>query len=209
MSALSGLSFLPVAPWPVLALFAVVALALVWWPAGPRERAESKVARGRRTALVVLLLVAALRPAVPGNDVRVDASAVDVYFVVDTTSSVMARDYGDRAAALIKVAIASSGDDPNALNNIAWIRATHADASHRDGTQALRLAEQARDAASEPNHVLFSTLAAAFAENGRFAEAVGSAQRAIELAQGVSDEEAVRRYEAQLAGYRRNQPFHQ
>jgi Ca-activated chloride channel family protein len=39
--------------------------------------------------------VAALRPAVPGNDVRVDASAVDVYFVVDTTSSVMARDYSD------------------------------------------------------------------------------------------------------------------
>jgi Ca-activated chloride channel homolog len=95
MSAVSGLSFLPVAPWPVLALFAVVALALVWWPAGPRERAESKVARGRRTAMVVLLLVAALRPAVPGHDVRVDASAVDVYFVVDTTSSVMARDYAE------------------------------------------------------------------------------------------------------------------
>ena len=45
--------------------------------------------------MVVLLLVAALRPAIPGNDVRVDASAVDVYLVVDTTSSVMARDYGD------------------------------------------------------------------------------------------------------------------
>ncbi len=95
MSALSGLSFLPVAPWPLLALFAAVALALVWWPAGPRERSESAVARGRRTAIVVLLLVAAIRPAVPGNDVRVDASALDVYLVVDTTSSVMARDYGD------------------------------------------------------------------------------------------------------------------
>ena len=45
--------------------------------------------------MVVLLLVAALRPAIPGNDVRVDASAVDVYLVVDTTSSVMARDYAD------------------------------------------------------------------------------------------------------------------
>jgi Ca-activated chloride channel family protein len=94
MSALSGLSFLPVAPWPLLAVLAALALALVWWPAGPRERSESLVTRGRRTAMVVLLLVAALRPAVPGNDVRVDASAVDVYLVVDTTSSVMARDYG-------------------------------------------------------------------------------------------------------------------
>ena len=97
MNVLSGLSFLPVAPWPVLFVLVAVALALVWWPAGPRERAESGVARGRRTAMVLLLLVAALRPAVPGSDVRVDASAVDVYLVVDTTSSVMARDYGTDA----------------------------------------------------------------------------------------------------------------
>ena len=97
MNVLSGLSFLPVAPWPVLFILVAVALALVWWPAGPRERAESGVARGRRTAMVLLLLVAALRPAVPGSDVRVDASAVDVYLVVDTTSSVMARDYGTDA----------------------------------------------------------------------------------------------------------------
>ena len=43
--------------------------------------------------MIALLLLAALRPALPGNDIRVDASALDVYFVVDTTSSVMARDY--------------------------------------------------------------------------------------------------------------------
>ncbi len=95
MNTLSSLSFLPVAPLPVLVLLAALGVALVWWPAGPRERSESGVARGRRTAMVLLLLVAALRPAIPGTDVRVDASAVDVYFVVDTTSSVMARDYAD------------------------------------------------------------------------------------------------------------------
>jgi Ca-activated chloride channel family protein len=97
MNVVSGLSFLPIAPWPVLFVLVGTALVLVWWPAGPRERSESPVARGRRTAIVLLLLVAALRPAVPGSDVRVDASAVDVYLVVDTTSSVMARDYGTDA----------------------------------------------------------------------------------------------------------------
>ena len=95
MNAFSGLSFLPVAPLPLLLVVAALGMALIWWPAGPRERSEPAVARGRRTAMVVLLLVAALRPAIPGNDVRVDASAVDVYLVVDTTSSVMARDYAD------------------------------------------------------------------------------------------------------------------
>jgi Ca-activated chloride channel family protein len=95
MNVLSGLSFLPVAPWPLLVFLVVVGLALIWWPAGPRERSEPQAARGRRTAMVAVLLLAALRPAVPGTDVRVDASAVDVYLVVDTTSSVMARDYGE------------------------------------------------------------------------------------------------------------------
>jgi Ca-activated chloride channel family protein len=95
MNVLSGLSFLPVVPLPLLVVVAVVGLALIWWPAASREQSESWVARGRRTAMVALLLFAALRPAIPGNDVRVDASAVDVYLVVDTTSSVMARDYAD------------------------------------------------------------------------------------------------------------------
>ena len=95
MNAFSGLSFLPAAPLPLLLVVAAPGMALIWWPAGPRERSEPAVARGRRTAMVVLLLVAALRPPIPGNDVRVDASAVDVYLVVDTTSSVMARDYAD------------------------------------------------------------------------------------------------------------------
>ncbi len=90
---LTGISFLPVAPWALLLLLAAVGLVLVWWPAGRRERTETLVTRVRRTAMVALVLLAALRPALPGTDIRVDASALDVYFVVDTTSSIMARDY--------------------------------------------------------------------------------------------------------------------
>ena len=72
--------------------------------------------------------------------------------------------------------------DLDALNNIAWIRATHVDPVHRNGAEAVVLAEQARDAPHDPNHVLFSTLAAAYAEVGRFDDAVRAAERAIELA---------------------------
>lgn len=92
-NAVLGVSFLPVAPWPLLFLLSALGGLLVWCPAGRRERAETTGARLRRSAMVALLLVAALRPAFPGTDVRVDASALDVYFVVDTTSSIMARDY--------------------------------------------------------------------------------------------------------------------
>ena len=94
MTGLSNLSILPIAPWPILILLAALGLLLVWWPAGPRERTETAATQVRRSLLVTLLFLAALRPALPGTDVRVDADAVDVYFVVDTTTSVMARDYG-------------------------------------------------------------------------------------------------------------------
>jgi Ca-activated chloride channel family protein len=93
LNAVAGVSFLPVAPWALLLLLAGVGAVLVWWPPGRRERAETVGTRLRRSAMLALVLVAALRPALPSTDIRVDASALDVYFVVDTTSSVMARDY--------------------------------------------------------------------------------------------------------------------
>jgi tetratricopeptide (TPR) repeat protein len=99
--------------------------------------------------------------------------------------------------------------DPDPLNNIAWIRATHADPNHRNGTEAVRLAEEARDTLREPNHVVFSTLAAAYAEVGRFDDAVRAGERAIELARAAKDADAVQRFEGQLGHYRASEPFHQ
>jgi Ca-activated chloride channel family protein len=85
--------WLPVAPWPVLALLAAIGGLLIWWPAGRQERPETLVTRVRRSAMVALVLVAALRPGGPGGDIKVNATDLDVYFVVDTTSSAMAEDY--------------------------------------------------------------------------------------------------------------------
>lgn len=101
-----------------------------------------------------------------------------------------------------------SPDDPDALNNIAWIRATHADPAHRDGAEAVRLAERARDVLREPNHVLTSTLAAAYAEVGRFEDAERTAERAIELGRERADESAVRSFLQQLEVYRARRAFH-
>lgn len=99
-------------------------------------------------------------------------------------------------------------NDLDALNNIAWVRATHADAKHRDGAEAVRLAEQARDLPHDPNYVLFSTLAAAYAEAGRYADAVAAGERAADLAREAQDSSAVQRFGAQLECYRAGRPFH-
>jgi len=87
------MTWLPLAPWPVLVLLVAVAGLLIWWPAGRQERADTLVTRLRRSGMVALLLVAALRPGVPGGDLKVNTTDLDVYFVADTTSSSMAEDY--------------------------------------------------------------------------------------------------------------------
>jgi len=99
-------------------------------------------------------------------------------------------------------------NDLDALNNVAWIRATCADAQLRDGAEAVRLAERAREKSPEPRAVLYSTLAAAYAEAGRFPEAVQAGERAVALARGAHEPQEAGRYEDQLRSYRAGKPFH-
>ncbi len=89
------MTFLPVAPWPVLLVLAVGALCAVWWnPSSRSAPGESRGSHWRRTAAVLLLAVAATRPAVPGDTAEASAANLNVYFVVDTTTSIIAEDYG-------------------------------------------------------------------------------------------------------------------
>jgi cytochrome c-type biogenesis protein CcmH/NrfG len=77
-------------------------------------------------------------------------------------------------------------DNADALNNIAWVRATAADAELRDGREAMDLAQRAIQNGGE-NPVVMRTLAAAQAELGQFADAVATTERAEELAQRNGD----------------------
>lgn len=90
------MTFLPVAPWPVLLVLLVAALAATWWnPSSRTVPGESRATHWRLTAAALLLGLAAVRPAVPGEQVDTTAANLNVYFVVDTTSSIIAEDYGD------------------------------------------------------------------------------------------------------------------
>jgi tetratricopeptide (TPR) repeat protein len=83
---------------------------------------------------------------------------------------------------------------PEALNNLAWILATHPDAALRNGPEALRLAKEALRTASEQDPICFATLAAAYAENGRFADAVTSARQAEEMATAAGSKKLAQKY---------------
>jgi protein O-mannosyl-transferase len=73
-------------------------------------------------------------------------------------------------------------DNGNAMSNLAWVFATSPDQSIRNGAKAVQLAEQAVRISGGRIAILFRTLAAAYAENGRFSEAIQTAQRGIQLA---------------------------
>lgn len=73
-------------------------------------------------------------------------------------------------------------DDIEALNNMAWMLATWPEAEIRDGTKAVESAERANSLTYGENPVINATLAASYAEAGRSADAVRTAQRALQLA---------------------------
>jgi tetratricopeptide (TPR) repeat protein len=69
-----------------------------------------------------------------------------------------------------------------ALNNLALILATSPDDKLRNGAEAVRLAEHACELTHYTQPFFIGTLAAAYAESGRFPEAVATAEKAEQLA---------------------------
>jgi tetratricopeptide (TPR) repeat protein len=69
--------------------------------------------------------------------------------------------------------------NPLTYGNLAWLLAACSDAAIRDGPKAVALAEKADRLSGGVNPVVIGTLAAAYAEAGRFPQAIASVQRAL------------------------------
>jgi len=76
-------------------------------------------------------------------------------------------------------------DNMTAQSNLAWLLATAADPSIRNGSEAVLLAERAESegSRSENHPIVLRILAAAYAETGRFVEAKKTAEQALQAAQ--------------------------
>jgi hypothetical protein len=100
-------------------------------------------------------------------------------------------------------------EDADALNNVAWIRATCAQPAGRDARKAIEYAERARRAtASMPDPIVLDTLAAAYAEGGRFEDAVSTSESAVRLSRTGDDQETIQRLESHLEQFRQGKPLH-
>ena len=92
---------------------------------------------------------------------------------------------------------------------LAWLLATCPEASLRDGAAAIEHARRAEELCGGPRAEVLDTLAAAYAEAGRFAEAVATARKALELATRQNNRPLVRVLRTQMALYEAGKPYHE
>jgi tetratricopeptide (TPR) repeat protein len=94
------------------------------------------------------------------------------------------------------------------LTQSAWVLSTSPDATVRNGAEAVKLAERAAELTKGQDPVVLDTLAAAYAEAGKFAAALETAQQALTLAaQQASTQSLVEGLKARRALYATNTPF--
>jgi len=106
-----------------------------------------------------------------------------------------------------EAALKSEPDSILAGNNLAWILATSPNASVRDGAKAVQLAQRANRLSAGSDPIILHTLAAAYAENRQFSEAVNAAQRALELADANGVASLAESLRSKLALYQAETPY--
>lgn len=140
-----------------------------------------------------------------------DKSIADCSIVINNNSK-MAIAYRDRADAYYWKrnyleatndylrAIELDQKDSYALNNLAWILSTCEDEKFRNGKKALIYAKKAVDLNPSPEN--FNTLAAAYAENNIFEEAVKIMQKIVPVAKDQKE-----KAETYLNFFKNHQPL--
>jgi tetratricopeptide (TPR) repeat protein len=95
------------------------------------------------------------------------------------------------------------------LNNLGWLLATCADPSVRNGARAVEVAARADLLSGGEDPLILHTLGAAYAENGQFAQAIETAERALQLAEQQRKTILLRALPHEISLYRADLPFHE
>ncbi len=106
-------------------------------------------------------------------------------------------------------ALQAQPDWPESLNNLAWILAANRDATLRNGAEAVVLAERACKLTDYKEGLFVGTLADAYAEAGRFPEAVSAAEKARSVALAAGQKEIAQKNQELLELYRTGHAYHE
>ena len=120
-----------------------------------------------------------------------------------------ARGRFDEAIKNYRMAIQINPNSSEALNNLAWILAASSNDGLRDGAEAVRLAERACELTHYGEPLFIGTLAAAYAEAGRFPEAVTTAEKAEQMAAAAGLKDLAGKNLQLIELYRAQKPYHE
>jgi protein O-mannosyl-transferase len=108
-----------------------------------------------------------------------------------------------------RAAVQLAPDQPRFLNQLALVLATSSASSLRNGPEAVALAQQAEQICEGQEPAVLSTLAAAYAEAGQFANAVEAAGRAEALAAARGDTKMRDLCRTRQKLYKSGLPYHE
>jgi tetratricopeptide (TPR) repeat protein len=115
----------------------------------------------------------------------------------------------DEAIIHYQKALQTNPDNAEVLNNLAFLLATCPDARIRNGAQAVQYAGRACELTHYGVSIIVGTLAAAYAEAGRFDDAIATAQKACALASASGEQDLLAKNQQLLALFRAHQPYHE
>jgi len=98
-------------------------------------------------------------------------------------------------------------DNVDAQCNLVWVFATFPDPSIRNGSKAVELAKRALELSGGTNARIWRLAAVAYAEDGRFPEAIKAGENALGLAEAQGNSTLVRTLEMNIALFRDNSPL--
>lgn len=115
-------------------------------------------------------------------------------------------DFGE-AIADFRKAIQITPNNVGVLDYLAWLLATTPDARLRNGTEAVQLAEHACDLTHYRDPASITTLAAAFAEVGRFDDAMAASQKAQDMALALRQQAVAAQAQKLTRCFENRQPY--
>jgi tetratricopeptide (TPR) repeat protein len=125
-------------------------------------------------------------------------------------TAIAMEEKGDLAGAIARYREALEHDPrfADGSNNLAWLLATAPVPSLRNGAEAVKLAEVACALTQYRQTIMVGTLGAAYAEAGRFDDAITTGERACRMAEAAGESNLLKFNQRLLGFYRAGQPFH-
>ena len=121
--------------------------------------------------------------------------------------ALLQKGLSDEAVAHYERAFEINPGNAGLCNRLAWRLATHPQASIRNGSKAVELAQQLNRFSSGSDPTVLQTLAAAYAENKQFPKAISTAQQALQLASARSNAALADSLHKQIACYQSGLAF--